>query len=664
MGTITKDLIGKEDISWKESGTVLDTFTRLDSDGRTLTLESIDAAHLQFRTVAKQVDDLVDGGYDVSVKSADIITKSPWGDVRAYEATFDGVADDTAEIQAAIDDSSVGDVIYFPAGTGLISARIVFKPGRTYVGNHHNGTIIKQADNSNISDGMFVSEGYTTSSASPDDRVIFRDLFIDGNKANNATASTVGILATNYYSILENVTVYQTKGDGIKFDTTYVTSAGVGNKILSCKVLEVDGTGIDMGVYYTDGIIHDTDVGSVAEYGIYVKAAGWTVTENNVYDTGFDGILVSVGWNTIINDNRVDGWGQSATTTGTYVAIWLDGMTDDLPNVVNGNTAHIKAADIVAGTTYVGIKLNGLAANTSGQGVSSANSIFIDSTATSREAFHIGGNGGGTVLLTDNQVAGISASKNIVDNGGTWIIQHKNNSFDLVFQTLDGSGTATVLQGSNFKTSATNIVYSNFTDGFEGQEIFILFDFAAGDAGKVDFSGTNLKGNSNIDWFFAQYDAMRCVYDGTNWNCVPYKTATDTFTNFDQNDATPSVLRGTGVNFKTNNTVPTTITNFDNGFQGQIIFILINDANTTVDFSASNLKGNGGVDWTAASGDTMRCRYDGTNWYCDIVSDTNSVAAVSRSLSNSSNISEALSSTLSNSTQLSGLTSRVDSYHP
>jgi hypothetical protein len=88
------------------------------------------------------------------------------------------------------------------------------------------------------------------------------------------------------------------------------------------------------------------------------------------------------------------------------------------------------------------------------------------------------------------------------------------------------------------------------------------------------------------------------------------------FQSFTDADDTPSVKGG--LNFKTANTGATTITDFDDGIDGQTIFVIINDANTTIDFTASGLKGNAGSDWTPGSGDTMRCTYDGTDWYCVI----------------------------------------------
>lgn len=69
---------------------------------------------------------------------------------------------------------------------------------------------------------------------------------------------------------------------------------------------------------------------------------------------------------------------------------------------------------------------------------------------------------------------------------------------------------------------------------------------------------------------------------------------------------------------KTNNGSPTTMTAINGGVSGDTVTVIIGDANTTIDFTGTTLKGNGGVDWTPGSGDHMICTFDGTNWYCNI----------------------------------------------
>lgn len=96
-GTITKSLLGAEDINKKDSGTSLATYTRVDSTGRTHTISKLDGAHIQFRTLAKSLDDLVDGGFDVELK----VSKISGGATNTNGHTVPDVADDTFALLAA-----------------------------------------------------------------------------------------------------------------------------------------------------------------------------------------------------------------------------------------------------------------------------------------------------------------------------------------------------------------------------------------------------------------------------------------------------------------------------------------------------------------------------------------------------------------------------------
>jgi len=71
-----------------------------------------------------------------SVFYHDIITKSPWVDVRAYGAVGDGVTDSTAAIQAAIDVAEVsGGIVFFPVGIYKITSSLgIEKSGVTLKG--------------------------------------------------------------------------------------------------------------------------------------------------------------------------------------------------------------------------------------------------------------------------------------------------------------------------------------------------------------------------------------------------------------------------------------------------------------------------------------------------------------------------------------------------
>lgn len=66
-------------------------------------LSPLYADQVNWRAVSGTVEDLVDGGYDITIKPGDIIPRGPWVDVRSYGAVGDGVTDDSTAFQSAID---------------------------------------------------------------------------------------------------------------------------------------------------------------------------------------------------------------------------------------------------------------------------------------------------------------------------------------------------------------------------------------------------------------------------------------------------------------------------------------------------------------------------------------------------------------------------------
>jgi len=113
---------------------------------------------------------------------------------------------------------------------------------------------------------------------------------------------------------------------------------------------------------------------------------------------------------------------------------------------------------------------------------------------------------------------------------------------------------------------------------------------------------------------FVQYQAANRSYETSR----TYATAPVVGTFTDQ-DATPTVgLYPNQSVFQTNNTISTTYTDFTDGVVGETITVIVNDAFSVFDFTASNLKGNNSIDWSPASGDHLSATYNGTSWYCDV----------------------------------------------
>lgn len=101
-------------------------------------------------------------------------------------------------------------------------------------------------------------------------------------------------------------------------------------------------------------------------------------------------------------------------------------------------------------------------------------------------------------------------------------------------------------------------------------------------------------------------------------NYVAASTLVDTVTSFTNGDTTPSLFASNW--WQTANAGATTITQFDDAWPSKTTTIYFNDANTTIDFTnTTKLRGNNGVAFTGAVGDSMVCVFDGATHYCTII---------------------------------------------
>ncbi len=172
--------------------------------------------------------------------------------------------------------------------------------------------------------------------------------------------------------------------------------------------------------------------------------------------------------------------------------------------------------------------------------------------------------------------------------------------------------TSGLISGAALPTAnTTQTVITNLVGGYTGQRTYLWIQDSHT---TLAFSTGNLKGNGGINRFMTSGDLVEGWYDGTNWHCLisPVAQAVQTLT---VNSATPSVQSGAST-YQTANTSATTITTFAQGLLNQEITVLINDANTTLNFSTGNLKGNGSANRAMNSGDSIFAVYDGTNWRC------------------------------------------------
>ncbi|MBI2401109.1 MAG: hypothetical protein HYV23_08675 [Deltaproteobacteria bacterium] len=157
----------------------------------------------------------------------------------------------------------------------------------------------------------------------------------------------------------------------------------------------------------------------------------------------------------------------------------------------------------------------------------------------------------------------------------------------------------------------TTAVFANNVDGLGMDKLRLVGDDEGG------HTAFNLSGIKRLE--LGTYNVENTAYD----TIVAAGTVDPRMPNLALDDATPSVaVGGKRHSFKTQSVNPTTITAFDDGVVGQEITVIFADANTTIDFTGTNLKGNGGVDFAGAAGDVMTGIFDGTNWYFQVHDNT------------------------------------------
>jgi Pectate lyase superfamily protein len=235
-----------------------------------------------------------------------------------YNATGDGVTDDSLAIATAISDAA-GREVYLPVGTYLIATprSAINTPSSSVVlvGESRDGAILKVGTNLNPS-GVFINLGANCSNS------WIRSLTIDGNKANqNAAMNSLFINNGANNCVVQNVRI--------------VNSSAIGIAVGGAK----------------NTIIHDCAVEQSEMQGI------WLSTTSNPHNV-----------NTILRNNRVIGFGydgiqatNDTTIEGNYVA-QLQGNaagifcpTDHLLNIkILGNTVRQCGAGIDVGGISTG----------------------------------------------------------------------------------------------------------------------------------------------------------------------------------------------------------------------------------------------------------------------------------------------------------------------
>uniref|UniRef100_A0A6M3KWW4 Putative pectate lyase n=1 Tax=viral metagenome TaxID=1070528 RepID=A0A6M3KWW4_9ZZZZ len=535
-----------------------------------------------------------------------------------------GITDNTVPIQSALA-SINGGAVYISEGDWYITEHLSPKALTTIYGVGKGSRIYSDVD---LSTGAAYDDAFFY--ISNVNNVIIKDLYISGHITNisfgivlhtaencivdNVIVDEVGsvgiyLLASNYNTVSNNeVSSTAAACDGI--DLHDLVGAGNSyNKILNNYVHDVKENGIQI---YTSS--SGVQYGNILS-GNTIKDTGTTALHHAFYIRGAPG--------SVISKNII----KSITGSGiqVYGAGGVEGVSD-YSVVTNNIIEDVKAHALYVPATHLVVSGNTIKdcafTNTGVSGIvpgdySTVSGNIITNLTNQCYGIYLGCS---YSTITENKISKIAyygiygpaeAKYNVISNNVITDIGD-NAAGNKVGIYLNHAGIGGNLFLGNQIILIDNVNY-HMEYGLRTTNLVTLVNTFSNNTihGTTGTSGMDDTGKA-FEMAMNKVDNRIARFRGSLLN-MPMSTK---LTFFGIDDATPDIT--TAYIFKTRNANPTTITMFDGGYEGQKIIVLILDANTTFDFTGTNLKGNAGADWAAGNGDWLEAVFDGTNWYCAV----------------------------------------------
>ena len=507
--------------------------------------------------------------------------------VQDYGAVGDGVADDAAAIQAAIDATGNNASIYFPSGVYAIGAAGLDIDGKTAFTLFGDGAKIK------ITAISVLQNAYGAATTIRFINCVqsgIKNLEIDGN----AIATTAVDLTSCTECFIVGNTIYNC---GV---SSQISSGGGGLRNRVENNLVHSSIGTARGIW-----LGNTNAGNM-ETGLYVAG-------NTCRDNSYSGIVVSA---------------FGAQVIGNYL-IGNDGAGIVIPANVGG----FETSDVLVSNNYCednlfqGIQSDCITGSVSRNCTITGNVCIKNNRSTGTGIY---------VLRVDNW----TVSNNVCnDNGsaGIYIDAATNVSVtgNICNETRSGGsreqlyGVAVIAQTDDVSTISIsgNVCHNNVNSGVRVENVgaltiqnvaitgnactqnsdggIFVTEVAVGNLANIIVDGNVCASNAVQDLRLTLQD----VVVGNN------KYATSLladFYDFTDGDTSPSVAGRSY--WRAVNTTPTSITAFDNGFNGQAITIRATSANTTIVNSAS-LINKGGTNVTVPTNGIISYVRQGSVWY-------------------------------------------------
>lgn len=289
-------------------------------------------------------------------------TQAPIVDVRRFGAKVDGVTNDAAAVQAAIDYAtslSTGASVWIPRGICFLASSIEMKSNVRLFGDG-SGSVLKRGWNSGSANGVIQVTGARSNCT-------IENLLIEGNSGTYSTTSNNGIygLTGGYSNIqmnrlviqncagasviflaavgahgsnvsLTNSSILHSGAHGVVFQDYVDNASIIGNYVYRTSLLYADRPGITMGRYAVNQVcsenvvdLNNEALGS-SSHGISIDTCSYVVCNNNIVrrlgsaNPSYGGYGIEVGF----------------VSFGTFVGNTVDTNSPRGGIVLSGNSAN------------------------------------------------------------------------------------------------------------------------------------------------------------------------------------------------------------------------------------------------------------------------------------------------------------------------------------
>jgi Pectate lyase superfamily protein len=220
--------------------------------------------------------------------------------VKWFGAVGDGVTDDTAAIQAALNSGVLQ--IYFPEGTYLFKNLTIPNSRMVLFGDGKWKTIL-QCANPVSTDYGIASSAYVNNSTFGSEPVTLRNLCVNGSNLVSYPLAIYG-----YYSDVDTCRVVNAKAGGhaLKFTANGISESACSTTLVENKLINSILTGGDGGAFIiSDTVAKCTDMVTTGNIfngaASFTSMAGHCVTDNHFYGDAITMNKLSTG--TVVNNN-------------------------------------------------------------------------------------------------------------------------------------------------------------------------------------------------------------------------------------------------------------------------------------------------------------------------------------------------------------------------